>query len=131
MAVRWHAPDGSTREAEGEWHFGWILGGHGVQDVLFERGAPPERRGTSIRCYDAAAGAWRVCWLHPSGEFAALLAHREGERIVQEGSALDGSSLQRWTISEITANSFRWVGEGSTDGGATWRLEQEMAATRI
>jgi hypothetical protein len=36
----WHEPDGSRRTAEGEWHFKWVLGGLGVQDLRFGEGRP-------------------------------------------------------------------------------------------
>jgi hypothetical protein len=51
--------------------------------------------------------------------------------VVQEGLALDSSSLQRWTFSEITDGGFHWRAESSRDGGETWRLDQEMRGTRI
>ncbi len=132
VASRWYSADGSTREARGEWHSCWILGGYGVQDVLFHKAAPSDRRGTALRCYDAHADTWRTCWMHPAGgEFVSLAARLDGDRIVQEGTSLDGVSLQRWTISEITERSFLWRGESSLDGASTWRLDQEMAANRL
>ena len=128
---RWFTAEGTTREVEGEWHFSWILGGWGVQDVLFVKGATPSDRGTSIRCYDRVAQVWRVVWLMPrSNEFVALDVREEPGKIVQEGQSLRGESRQRWTISGITGSSFLWQGESSTDGGTSWRLEQEMRATR-
>ena len=36
----WHGRGGERRKGQGEWHFSWILGGRGIQDVLFGTGAP-------------------------------------------------------------------------------------------
>jgi len=131
VKTSWYLPDGTTRESDGEWHFSWILGGWGIQDVLFARGADVHRRGTSIRCYDSGADLWRVVWMMPAGgEFVALIAGGDGDRIVQEGDSLDGTLRQRWTIFQITQTSFLWQGESSNDDGSTWRLDQEMRATR-
>jgi hypothetical protein len=60
-----------------------------------------------------AQGIWRSAWIL-------------GGLGVREGLALDGSSLQRWTFSEITDSGFRWRAESSRDGGETWHLDQEM-----
>ena len=111
-------PTGEWVEERGEWHFGWVLGGRAVQDVLFPLGAPHER-GSTLRAYDERSGVWRIAWMAPFwGEFSHQTGRREGDRIVQEG---DG---RRWTFSEITPDSFHWTGE--TDG----RLVQELRAVR-
>ena len=112
-------PGGGWTAERGEWHFGWILGGRGVQDVLFPVDRPHEL-GTTIRAYDEREGVWQIAWMAPYwGEFAHQLGRADGDRVVQEGSG------RRWTFSEITADSFRWTGE--TDG----RLVQELRAARI
>jgi hypothetical protein len=125
------AADGSVTEREGEWHFAWILGGRGVQDVLFANGAPPGARNTALRCYDESINAWRVTAMQSiGGEFVSLVARRRGDKIVQEGAAHDGSTRERWTFSDITAKSFRWTGESSSAAADEWRRHQQMLATR-
>jgi hypothetical protein len=125
----WHQPDGSTRTGKGEWHFDWILGGTGVQDVLFAAGAPRDQFGSTYRCYDKAIDAWHITWMQPaSGEFVNLIGRPVAEEIVCETT--DGRPRRRWTFTAITPNSFHWLGEISADGGATWFLEQEMRGLR-
>ena len=110
---------GEWVEQRGEWHFGWVLGGRGVQDVLFPLDAP-EERGTTLRAYDEREDVWRISWMAPHwGEFANQVGRADGDRIVQDGGE------RRWVFSEITATSFRWTGE--TDG----RVVQRMTAARI
>jgi GNAT superfamily N-acetyltransferase len=132
VAATWFGRDGTTRTANGEWHFAWILGGRGMQDVLFAEGASPDRFGTTLRCYDAALDAWHITWMCPaSGEFNSLVGRRVGDRIVQEGPGQKQGHRIRWSFTEMAGDSFVWLGEVSADGGATWFLEQEMRATRF
>ncbi|HOX32362.1 MAG TPA: hypothetical protein PLB91_08525 [Spirochaetales bacterium] len=127
----WFRGGAAVSSRRGQWHFARILGGRGVQDILFAEGAPPEERGTTLRCYDASIKAWRVAWMMPSsGEFAQLVGRREGGRIVQEGAGAEPGGRLRWSFAELEPGSFLWLGELSRDGGATWELEQEMRAAR-
>ena len=121
----------------GEWHFGWILGGRMLQDVLYfyPRGQRPAaaadlRGGTTLRLFDPKAGQWLVTWFAAlRGEAIHLRGGVEGERIVLHGEDVDGSRL-RWTFNDITEHCFRWLGETSSDLGLTWRVEQEMQLRR-
>ena len=47
-----------------------------------------------------------------------------------EGATTDGRTLERWSFDRIEPAEFRWQGRCSEDGGATWRLQQEMRVTR-
>jgi hypothetical protein len=40
----------------------------------------------------------------------------------------EGGDLIRWIFSDIRPQSFRWHNQRSTDGGAHWRLEQQVRA---
>ena len=127
----WFSASGGRSQATGEWHFDWILGGRGIQDVLFRSGAPADTFGTTLRCYDARQDVWHVSWMQPQGgEFVHLIGRKEGDRIVQEGVGSDPRRRERWSFSEITADSFVRHGEVSRDDGRTWTLEQEMRAIR-
>jgi hypothetical protein len=131
IEATWYQQGGGERNGKGEWHFGWILGGRGIQDVLFAARAPGHQFGTTLRCYDVAMDAWHVTWMQPyGGEFVNLIGRKVGERIVQEGSGSDHRRRERWSFTDITPDSFLWLGEVSLDDGLTWSLEQEMRATR-
>lgn len=120
-----------NKKETGEWYFGWILGGYGIQDVLFASKAKPYQYGTTLRCYDSLKDAWHITWMQPySGQFVHLLGRRIGDRIVQEGPGGDYLKRERWSFTDITPKSFTWLGEVSMDRGATWILEEEMHATR-
>jgi len=121
-----------TKQAAGEWHFDWILGGRGVQDVLFRSGAPADEFGTTLRCYDAKLDVWHISWMQPcGGEFVHLVGRKVGDAIVQEGSSVGSRRRrERWSFVDIRQNSFLWRGEVSIDGGGSWTLEQEMSAHR-
>ncbi|WP_163992089.1 hypothetical protein [Pyxidicoccus caerfyrddinensis] len=122
----------------GEWSFSWALDGRAIQDVLIypnaEAGlsaAVGERRiGTTLRHYDAKADHWRVVWLGATTGFLAVLTGRpvDGE-IHIEGPDPEGHLL-RWMFTAITEDSFLWRGLLSKDGGATWRVTQEMPCRR-
>lgn len=127
----WYDSSGASHSRQGEWHFAWVLGGRGVQDVLYESGSAPSAYGTTLRCYDPAGDVWHLTWMQPSDrEFSHLLGRQDGDRIVQENPGTAPGNKMRWTFSDITPDSFRWRGEASHDNGQTWALKQEMLATR-
>lgn len=127
-----------TQERQGEWHFGWVLEGRAIQDVILtppraERrrtGASADDYGAAIRFYDPRTDAWRVTALTPVfGVVVNLIARPVGDKIVQEGKAPD-DKLCRWVFSEITDQTFRWSGYVSADKGRTWHMEEEIHGRR-
>lgn len=135
--LEWHGLDhsGSPIVVKGELHFGWILDGRAVQDVWrvpVNASDPASMRGfhgTTIRFYDPRIGAWRSTWLDPlNGRVRRFVGRPVGDAIVLEG--LDEDPLERWSFRDITRDSFRWIGEQSTDGGHTWMISDEMLARR-
>jgi hypothetical protein len=137
-----YMPDGTTQKGRGEWHFGWVLDGRAIQDVYIvpkrsERrpdatsGVRP-RYGSTMRFYDPRIDAWRIVWMNPvNGAVLQLTGRASGADIVQTGTDATDGSMVRWSFVDVTADSFRWVGETSNDRGKSWRKEQEMWARRV
>ncbi len=97
--LEWSAP--GSRNATGELHFGWVLGGRAVQDV----------------------------WIEPlNGRVRRFIGSPQGDDIVLVSDE-DDPQL-RWSFSDIKPASFTWRGEVSHDGGLTWAQEEQMLATR-
>jgi hypothetical protein len=134
----WHGVDyhGVPIVARGELRVGWILDGRAIQDVWRVPLDPDDARrmrafhGTTIRFYDLHLAAWRSTWLDPlNGRVRRFLGRPVGDTIVLDG--LDEDPRERWTFRDITADSFHWRGEQSTDGGQNWTIDDEMDARRI
>ncbi|CAN5522038.1 hypothetical protein BH10PSE7_BH10PSE7_01960 [soil metagenome] len=123
-----------TRRERGEWHFGWILEGRGVQDVwIVPRRSERAWRtdlyeyGTSVRFYDPKIDAWHSTWHGPMhGVIRKFIARAVGDRIV-----LDGEDARlRWTFRDISADRFLWTNEALRDDGHTWELQQDFVCRR-
>ena len=132
-------PDGRSQRVRGEWHFFWVLEGRAIQDVILtpprgERDPNKWRMGdyqTALRFYRPEDGTWDVTAISPIyNQVHRLIARQVGDRIVLEGTRPDGRP-QRWSFNDITSERCRWRGEVSSDGGATWFLEEEMTLTRV
>lgn len=137
-ATYWDHNGNVIGEHRGEWHFGWVLQGRAIQDVLIGPPLEEQRRteravreyGSSFRLYDPRTDTWRVTWFAPvSGTFVDLTARGVGDRIVLEG-AEPGGTLDRWIFSDIEPGAFTWTGYESVDQGRTWPLVERMLARR-
>jgi len=135
---RFFDQDGNvTKQEAGEWHFGWVLEGRVIQDVLItpsrdarEPGQPSKEYGTTIRAYDPKIDGWRVTFVAPiSGTTVNLIAREHDDEIWLEGRGPD-NGLCRWTFSEITDRRVRWQGFASADEGLTWVREEEILLHR-
>ena len=128
------AADGTRSQHRGEWHFGWVLEGRAIQDVLISppRGSsqPTFEYGTTLRFYDPQTGTWQITWITPvQRAVRRLVARPAGNEIVLEGREPSGRLL-RWTFSDITPATCTWRGFISDDNGATWHQDEEMRLQR-
>jgi hypothetical protein len=135
---RYFDEDGNvTREQTGEWHFGWVLEGRVIQDVIIapprngrEPGQQSKAYDTAIRAYDPKIDAWRVAVVAPIyGAAVNLIAREHEDEIWLEGRAPD-NGLIRWTFSEFSDERVRWQGFASSDEGRTWVREEEIILRR-
>jgi hypothetical protein len=131
---------GAKVSIKGEAHFGWVLEGRAVQDVwilprVLERAAIKDGTGnmygSTLRVWDSSIQAWRISWKNPvENHFEEQIGRRVGKDVVQIGTRSD-RTITRWRFTEITPNSFHWLGEALEVDGQTWRLEGEFMAIRI
>lgn len=129
LDVTYLPADGPPQRMTGEWHFEPILAGRAVQDVLI---LGDVQAGTTVRMPVPGSDSWQVCWAGVTGgNFCTLVARPDGAGVRLDGRNHLHDELLVWRFSDITPTSFRWTGEVSLDGGASWRLEQEMTALRI
>lgn len=113
-------------EADGEMHCGWILGGRALQEVWH---LPGHFYGTILRIYDPGLDAWHILWIEPVDQYyPQLIGRAVGKDIVQMGKNKSGQDM-RWSFTEITADSFRWIGEVKNASG--WFLHRDMKARRV
>jgi hypothetical protein len=136
---RYLAVDVSAQNIKGEVHAGWTLEGRAVQDLWImprreERSSSLDKRlnmyGTTLRSWDSSIRAWRITWNNPAGEhFEQQIGRWSGDQVLQVGTRPDGTPT-RWRFTEITAESFHWLGESLAQDGITWTLEGEFMAKR-
>ena len=131
--------DVRDQKLKGEVHFAWVLEGRAVQDVWImpprhQRSGPPDKLcnmyGATLRVWDSTLQAWRVTWINGvTGMRDELVGRAGGKDIVQIGTHANGTPI-RWIFTEITRDSFHWVGEALEPDGKTWKLEGEFRGKR-
>jgi hypothetical protein len=129
----------AARGLKGEVHFGWVLRGashSGRVDHASAFGPHRERRGDAEHVWHhlSHVGPGDPGLAHhleesAGGHYEEHVGRWIGPDIVQVGARPNGTPT-RWTFTEITPKSFRWLGEALEPDGKTWKLEGEFRATR-
>jgi hypothetical protein len=133
--------DGSVTQSTWDIRFAWVLEGRAVQDLWITpvRGdakvgwsEPGNRYSTTLRMYDPSIDAWHIIWANPSGgRIIRQIGKEVGDEIIQLSDPDARGMLSRWVYRHITLASFTWYNERSEDNGQSWRIVQEMRATRV
>jgi hypothetical protein len=140
MDAVFYRNDGTTQTAQGMICAGWVLEGRAIQDIF---AVPGLFYGTTLRVYDPGLDAWHILWTDPLNQvYVNQIGRALGNEVLQEGKespslarlyqtshAGAAEATIRWIFSEITAKSFRWHSERSTDG-VNWQLQREFFAKR-
>jgi len=131
---------GEPVHIRGEAHFGWALEGRAIQDVWImpsraERTSLSDKKknmfGTTLRVWDSSIQAWRIYWRNPvHNHWEDQIGRWSGKEVVQIGTRANGTPT-RWSFTEITRDSFHWLGEALSADGRTWELEGEFFGKRI
>jgi hypothetical protein len=120
--------DGATLTGTGEIHFGWVLQGRAIQDVWIFPGA---FFGSTLRVYDPGLDAWHILWSDPvKNYFTRQIGRARGQDIEQNGTNEQGEPI-RWSFTDITRNSFHWIGERAPPGSTEYQLQAEFFAKRV
>lgn len=120
-------PDGERKQAQGEIHAGWVLGGRAIQDVWI---LPGFFFGTTLRVYDPGLDAWHILWNDPLKQlYTSQIGRAEGDEIVQLGESAAGERI-RWRFFDLAPDSFRWRGERFDESGGDWRLQADFRVRR-
>jgi hypothetical protein len=138
--LHYWAQNVAAQGIKGEVHAGWVLEGRAVQDVWImprrsDRTARLDKKfnmyGTTLRVWDPSIQGWRISWSNPAGDhYEQQIGRKSGSDIVQLGTRPDGTKT-RWSFTEITPDSFHWLGEALQPDGKSWRLEGEFRAERV
>ena len=119
--------DGTTHRHRGEIHFNWVLEGRAIQDVWI---FPGVFFGTTLRVYDPGLDAWHILWSDPLKQYyTRQIGRAKGADIVQEGTNDQGDAI-RWSFTEITSDSFHWIGECKMNDDDGWQRQAEFFAKR-
>jgi hypothetical protein len=123
-----HRDDGTAHQGKGEVHAAWALAGRAIQDVWI---LPGLFHGTTLRIYDPALDAWQILWHDPLKQYYTRQTGRPRDGgIVQIGWTDTGEAV-RWSFTEMTPDSFRWLGERSPDSGRSWVLQADFRVRRV
>ena len=121
----------------GTWKAWRVMDGWGIEDELriVDRSGNPMALSHAVRLYDAASRKWKTSTLDP---YRGLISSSEAEwrqtqmNTSSRGTDPDGKAyLTRSRYKDITAGSFRFIQERSTDGGKTWKENLTIEAKRV
>jgi hypothetical protein len=137
-------PCSSTQASEfdfwvGDWNLTWndsLYGRNRIEKMfgnctIHENFSDPKTNylGQSWSVYNTNYKQWQQTWVDNQGGYIALTGGKVGdsmilstaERTVPVKMSPTGKMINRMVFYNIKADSFDWIWEASTDGGASWK----------
>ncbi len=121
--------DGACQHFDVRWTGHYILDGYAIADeyTMTDGMGALVVLGMNFRTYDASRQAWHIRWLDGlSGTWTELVSGDSGGMRITEGAIsfsfkepVADRAYTKATYTNITADHFTWIGEGSIDG-QTW-----------
>jgi hypothetical protein len=128
------APDSDEwSEAHGRNVITKTLGGCAIEERFEADGPESPWHGTSVSRWFESEAAWRQAWVDDQGSWLLFTGGRDAEGFVLTAAprTKDGVvSQMRMVFRDITASSFMWRWERTTDAGASWRPMMTIAYVR-
>ena len=89
--------------------------------------------GRSYSVYDARAGRWKQTWVDNQGGYLDFAGDvLDGNRVFAREFTRQGKIVkQRMVFRDVKPDSFKWLWQASTDGGATWSTSWEIDYRRV
>lgn len=127
----------------GEWNLTWndtlhgtnkiekVIGSCAIQENFYD----PNKKytGKSWSVYNPRTAKWSQTWVDDRGGYITLTGGMEGDKMVlktTEQQTPNGKQINRMVFYNIKPNSFDWIWEASTDGGATWKPSWQIHYAR-
>ncbi len=127
----------------GDWDLTWGKDNKGTNSIKrafdgcviqenFSGGASQPLRGMSLSVWNAQIGKWQQTWVDNEGSYLDFTGEfADGRMTLQRKATLQGKEvLQRMVWRDIQPNSMMWDWERSDDGGATWKVQWQIAYRR-
>ncbi len=129
----------------GEWQLTWADSGHGTNTISRPLGncviqeqfrdlAPNGFQGMSVSVYDPKGKQWQQTWVDNAGGYMLFTGGWSDSTMTLSRTVTrpNGSTMiQRMVFRDITASSFVWDWQASTDDGKSWKTNWQIFYKRI
>ncbi len=116
--------DGNVRRYNGQAVYSQILDGGALQEIWTSdaHNSKPQPYGTTIEFYDEKRQCWTAVWIYPAQGVTTVVTGAEVDgKILLTGRNQTGAT-ERWSMTDMQADSFLLRYEISSDDGRSWRL---------